>query len=369
MPRDASRSETAAAPVMIMAGGTGGHVYPALAVADCLRRRGVPLYWLGTRQGLEARIAPAHDFPLLTIEVRGLRGKGIGGWLLAPLRILAALFQALRHLLRCRPAAVLGMGGFASGPGGIAAWMLRIPLLIHEQNAAAGLTNRLLAPFATLLMEGFAGTFSGRRVRTTGNPVREDIAGLEPPAQRLAGRGPVARLLVVGGSQGARALNEKVPGALALLGQDLQVEVLHQCGPRHLDDARRCYAAAGMSSARVVPYIEDMAAAYAWADLVLCRAGALTIAELCVAGIASVLVPYPFAADDHQTVNARHLSERGCAVLVPEPELDAQPLASLLNELFSDRQRLLAMAECCRAMARPQAASAVADACLEAARA
>lgn len=352
-----------------MAGGTGGHVYPALAVAECLRRRGVPLYWLGTREGLEARVVPAHDFPLLTVEVRGLRGKGLAGWLLAPLRIAAAVRQALGHLLRCRPAAVLGMGGFASGPGGVAARLLGIPLLVHEQNAVAGLTNRLLAPFATLLMEGFAGTFTGKRVRTTGNPVRAEIAALDPPARRLAGRGHPVRLLVVGGSQGARTLNRKVPAALALLGSGAPVEVWHQCGPRHLDDARRCYQENGITGARIDPFIEDMAAAYAWADLVVCRAGALTIAELCAAGIASVLVPYPFAADDHQTANARFLADHGGALLVPESGLDAASLSALLRDLCASRARLLEMAERSRALARPRAAEEVADACLEVARA
>lgn len=354
-------------PILIMAGGTGGHVYPALAVADYLRHRGVPLYWLGTRHGLEARVVPERRYTLLTIEVRGLRGKGIKGWLLAPLRIAIALVQSLRHLLRCRPAAVLGMGGFVSGPGGIAAWLLRIPLVIHEQNAIAGLTNRLLAPLARIVLQGFPQAFHGRAARTTGNPVRAEIANLPPPAERMAGRAGPLRLLVLGGSQGAQALNQRLPEALARLDRGA-VQVRHQAGPQHLDAARRHYAAAGAEGAEVVPYIEDMAAAYGWADLVLCRAGALTIAELCAAGIGAILVPFPHAVDDHQTANARHLCSAGGAVLLPEAELDAAALAGLLGQFSADRRRLLELAERSRACGQPQATQSVGEACLEASR-
>jgi len=353
-------------PILIMAGGTGGHVYPALAVADYLRDRGVPLYWLGTRHGLEARVVPERRFPLLTIDIRGLRGNGVIGWLLAPFRLCIALGQAIRHLLRCRPAVVLGMGGFVSGPGGFAAWLLRIPLVIHEQNAVAGLTNRLLAPLARAVLEGFPGSFA-RGARTTGNPVRADIGRLPPPAERLAGRSGPVRLLVLGGSQGARALNQRLPAALRDV-RGVELEVLHQAGPRHLEEARRLYADAGLRNVEVVAYIENMAGAYAWADIVLCRAGALTIAELCVAGIAAILVPYPFAVDDHQTANARHVSGAGGAVLLPEQELDAPALASLLAELAGDRARLLGMAERCRSLGRPEAVQTVGDVCLEACR-
>ena len=353
-------------PVLIMAGGTGGHVYPALAVADYLRDRGVPLYWLGTRHGLESRIVPEQRYPLLTIDIRGLRGNGVMGWMLAPFRLCIAVAQAIRHLLHCRPAVVLGMGGFVSGPGGLAAWLLRIPLVIHEQNAIAGLTNRLLAPLARAVLQGFPESFRNG-ARTTGNPVRADIGRLAPPAERLAGRAGPVRLLVLGGSQGARALNQRLPAALGNL-HGVELEVLHQAGPRHLEETRQLYAAAGVRNAEVVPYIENMAGAYAWADLVLCRAGALTIAELCVAGVAAILVPYPFAVDDHQTANARHMSGAGGAVLLPEQDLDAPVLASLLAGLAADRARLLGMAERCRSLGRPEAVQAVGDVCLEAAR-
>lgn len=356
----------AARPVLIMAGGTGGHVYPALAVADYLRDRGVPLYWLGTRQGLESRVVPERRYPLLTISIRGLRGNGVVGWLLAPFRLCFAVAQATRHLLRCRPAVVLGMGGFVSGPGGVAAWLLRIPLVIHEQNAVAGLTNRLLAPLARVVLQGFPGSFGNAvDARTTGNPVRAEIGRVAPPAQRLAGREGPIRLLVLGGSQGARALNRRLPLVLANL-EGAPLEVLHQSGPQHLEETRQQYAAAGVRNAEVVPYIENMAGAYAWADLVLCRAGALTIAELCVAGVAAILVPYPFAVDDHQTANARHLSGAGGAVLLPEQDLDSGVLAALIAELGADRGKLMGMAERSRSLGHPEAMQAVGDVCLEA---
>jgi len=356
-----------------MAGGTGGHVYPALAVAEYLRERGVPLYWLGTRQGLEARVLPRKNYPLLTISIAGLRGKGMLRWLLAPIRIGVALAQALLFMFRYRPVAVLGMGGFVSGPGGLAAWLLRIPLLIHEQNAVAGLTNRLLAPLARVIMQGFPGAFGERTsVLTTGNPVRAEITRLPLPQQRFAGRKRErTRLLVLGGSQGAQALNECVPAAFSLLRRDAIVSIRHQTGQLHLEATLRRYEELGAAAAdaRVVPYIEDMAEAYEWADVVLCRAGALTIAELCVVGIASILVPFPFAVDDHQTRNARHLCDAGCAVLLPEADLNPEDLAALLKRTLADRSRLLDMATLCRKLGRPEASRTVGDICLEAARA
>ena len=355
-------------PVMIMAGGTGGHVYPALAVADYLHARGVPLFWLGTRLGLEYSVVPARGIRLFTIRVGGLRGKGPVRWLLAPLSLAVALFQSLRILLRCRPGVVLGMGGFVSGPGGVAAWLLRIPLCLHEQNAIAGLTNRLLLPLAARVMEGFPGTFSGAKVATTGNPVRRDILALPPPAQRLAGRaGQPLRLLVLGGSLGARVLNETVPRALARLPQEDEVVVRHQTGRAHIDGVRDDYRTLGLDASGVEAYIEDMAGAYAWADMILCRAGALTLSEICAAGIAAVLVPYPYAVDDHQTANARQLVEAGAAILLPQHKLDPAGLEDLLADFTRDRERLLAMAEAARSCARPDAAEEVGDSCLEAA--
>ncbi len=352
-------------PVMIVAGGTGGHVFPAIAVAERLRARGVPVVWLGTEAGLEARVVPAAGITLEPITVRGLRSKGLRGWLGAPFMVLRATLQALRILRRHRPRAVLGMGGYVSGPGALAAKLLGVPLLIHEQNAVAGFTNRKLKPLAAKVMTGFEGVFGDdAKVVHTGNPVRRDIAALP---ERRTSRDGALHLLVLGGSQGAQALNETVPAALALLDPALRPEVLHQAGPKHLAAAETAYAAAGIE-ARVVPFIDDMAEAYRWADLAVCRAGALTLAELAVAGVPSVLVPFPFAVDDHQTVNARHLVARDAAVLFPQDQLTPERLARLLSELLADRTQLQTMAANARSLGRPDAADRVAQLCLEAAR-
>lgn len=353
--------------VLIMAGGTGGHVYPALAVADHLRPAGVTVTWLGTRQGLEARVVPAAGIPLDYISVTGLRGKGLGTLLAAPIKLIRALWQSIAVLRHRRPDVVLGMGGFVTGPGGLAAWLLRRPLLVHEQNAIPGLTNRLLAKLARRVMEAFPGSFPAPvQALHTGNPVRQAVAVIELPAQRLSGREGPLRLLVLGGSQGAMALNQVVPATLAGLSAPSGVSVWHQAGPRHLEPTLAGYAEHGVE-ARVVDYIEDMAGAYAWADLVLCRAGAMTIAELCVAGVGSILVPFPQAVDDHQTHNARYLADAGAAVLVRQTDLSAVGLGALLGDLAAARGRLLDMARAARTLALPQAAEWVADRCLEAA--
>jgi UDP-N-acetylglucosamine--N-acetylmuramyl-(pentapeptide) pyrophosphoryl-undecaprenol N-acetylglucosamine transferase len=348
-----------------MAGGTGGHVYPALAVAEQLRSLGVRLAWLGSEAGLEARVVPERGIPLHRVSVTGLRGKGWSTWLLAPWRLLRALTQAWAVLRAVRPDVVLGMGGFVSGPGGLATWLTRRPLVVHEQNAVPGLTNRLLARVARVVLEAFSGSFpAGVAARHTGNPVRAGLLGIPAPDERLAGREGPVRLLVLGGSQGARALNETVPLALAGLADPAAVSVWHQAGPAQLDGARAAYARAG-ASARVEGYIEDMAQAYGWADLVLCRAGAMTLAEICAVGLGAVLVPFPYAVDDHQTHNARSLAKAGAAVLVPQSDLQPAPLAALLAELAGSRARLLAMARAARALAVPDAAERVAAHCLE----
>lgn len=351
--------------VVVMAGGTGGHVFPALAVAQCLRERGVQVTWLGTRRGLEAKLVPPTGIPVDWVSVSGLRGKGALSWVLAPLRLTLALGQAVAVMLRRRPQAVLGMGGFVSGPGGLAAWLLRKPLLIHEQNAVAGLTNRLLAGFATQVMEAFPDTFPPRRGPLhTGNPVRTEIAALPAPERRFAGRNGPIRLLVLGGSQGARALNLTLPQALSRLPIERQPEVWHQAGARNLEAAREAYARAGVT-ARVEPFIDDMAAAYGWADLVVCRAGALTLAELSATGVGAVLVPYPYAVDDHQTRNAQWLVRAGAAVMLQEADLGPERLAELLDQLC-DRKRLAEMAVTARDQAMPDATDQVAAACLAA---
>jgi UDP-N-acetylglucosamine--N-acetylmuramyl-(pentapeptide) pyrophosphoryl-undecaprenol N-acetylglucosamine transferase len=346
--------------IMVMAGGTGGHVFPALAVAHELRARGHEVVWMGAPDSFEARTVVPQGFEIETIPVRGLRGKGLRALLGAPLLLWKSMREAMAILSRRRPQVVLGMGGFAAGPGGLAARLMRIPLVVHEQNAAPGLTNRALSLLASKVLEAFPKTF--RHATTVGNPVRAAIAELPSPAERAAtrpdnGHGPV-RLLILGGSQGAKALNELVPAALALLPETARPQIRHQAG-RTYDVARAAYANAGVM-ARIETFIDDMPSAYAWADLVVCRSGASTIAELCAAGCASVLVPFPFAVDDHQTANARHLSDDGAAVLIQERELDPERLAALLRGLLGDRAKLLRMAEIARTKAWPLATREIA---------
>nr|WP_255674241.1 undecaprenyldiphospho-muramoylpentapeptide beta-N-acetylglucosaminyltransferase [Frateuria soli] len=351
-------------PVLIMAGGTGGHIFPGLAVADVLRAQGVPVAWLGAAGGMETRVVPAHGIELHTVAVGGLRGKGVKTRLLAPLMLARALVASLRVLRRVRPRSVLSMGGYVAGPGGVAARLTGTPLLVHEQNRVAGYTNRKLAGFAKRVLSGFADALANGE--WVGNPVRASIAALPPPSARFAARTGRGQLLVLGGSLGARALNLALPQALALIPADRRPSVRHQCGSRGLDEARAAYAQAGVE-ADVVPFIEDMAAAYGWADLAVCRAGALTIAELTAAGLGAVLVPFPHAVDDHQTGNAQALVEAGAAELIQERDLDVQTLAQRLAALLADRARLTAMAVAARMQAKPDAAAAIAAACLEAA--
>jgi len=348
-------------PILIMAGGTGGHVFPALAVAERLRASGCPVAWLGTHAGLEARVVPACGIPMYWIKVKGLRGKGALRLLAAPFMLVWSLIQAAGVLLRLRPAAVLGMGGYTTGPGGLMAWMFRRPLLIHEQNSVAGLTNRLLRPLAHPVLEAFPGSL--KDAVHTGNPVRRSIAEMPFCEPDVQSRRP--RLLVVGGSLGATVLNELVPAALAELEQQQRPEVWHQTGSGHIDEARKAYDAVGVE-VRLDAFIEDMSTAYQWADLVLCRAGALTVAELAAVGVPSILVPYPYAVDDHQTANAQHLVEAGAAVLLPQVHMTPRHLAEQLK-LLHEPQRLLAMAIQAREKAMPEAAQRVADLCVDAA--
>lgn len=350
------------APVLIMAGGTGGHIFPGLAVAECLRAQGVPVVWLGAVGGMETKVVPAQRIELHTVAVGGLRGKGIKTRLLAPLMLLRALFASLAVLRQVKPRSVLSMGGYVAGPGGLAAWLLRRPLLVHEQNRVAGFTNRKLAGLAKRVLAGFADVLP--QAEWVGNPVRDAIAALPLPAQRMADRSGRPRLLVLGGSLGARALNLTVPQALAQLTPAQRPEVVHQCGTRGLDEARAAYAKAGVE-AQVVAFIDDMAGSYEWADLAVCRAGALTLAELTAAGLGAVLVPFPHAVDDHQTRNAEALVAIGAAVVMQESELDIQILAQRLESLLGDRGRLLAMAEAARTLAKPDAAQVIARACME----
>lgn len=353
--------------IMIAAGGTGGHVFPGLAVAQVLRARGHEVVWMGTPDSFESRTVPKHGIEVRFVRVKGLRGKGALSWLGAPLRLLRALRDASAVLRAERPDVMLGMGGFAAGPGGLAAWLSRRPLVIHEQNSIAGLTNRLLARFAGRVLEAFPDTFGDtfERAETVGNPVRPGFAELADPAQRIGARGGAAQLLVIGGSLGAKALNEMVPAALALMPEAQRPRVRHQ-GGRTVEAAQAAYAKHAVQG-EVSTFIEDMPAAYAWADLVICRAGASTIAELAAAGCAALLVPFPYAVDDHQTRNGQYLVDAGAALMVPEHMLSPELLAEMLGGLLARREQLVAMGQAARKAAWPDAVNTIANVCLEAA--
>jgi len=351
-----------ARPVLILAGGTGGHIFPGLAVAHALRERGVPVRWLGADGAMETRLVPQHGIEIDTLAVRGMRGKGVAALLAAPFKLLRAVQGARALLQRWQPRAVVSFGGFAAGPGGIAARLAGVPLIVHEQNRAPGLTNRVLSKVASAVLTGFPDAFPGIE-QVVGNPVRNEIAALPHPDLRFDGRSGPLRLLVLGGSQGARALNASVPAALAALAGARAFEVRHQCGESRAAVAERPYADAGVQ-ASVEPFIADMAAAYAWADVVVCRAGALTIAELCAAGVGSLLVPFPQAVDDHQTKNARFVADRGAGYLLPQGDDLAQRISATL-EILGDRADLLALARTARSLARPDAAARVADIVIE----
>jgi UDP-N-acetylglucosamine--N-acetylmuramyl-(pentapeptide) pyrophosphoryl-undecaprenol N-acetylglucosamine transferase len=348
---------------MIMAGGTGGHIFPALAVAEHLRGRGWNVVWLGSRSGMEARLVSPRGYAMAWIHFSGVRGKG---WLRAvtlPLELLIAFWESARAIFAHRPDAVLGMGGYVSFPGAMMASLFDRPLAIHEQNAVPGLANRVLAKLADRVMTGFPDAFGGgTAVIWTGNPVRQDIASLPEPEQRYAERTGKLRLIVLGGSQGAQVLNAVVPEAIALMNAVARPVVTHQAGAAHLGAVTQRYRECGVI-ADVIAFIDDMARGYEEADLIICRAGASTIAELAAAGVASVLVPYPHAVDDHQTANARFLASRGGALLIPQRELSAQRLSDVLSEFT--RERLLTMARAARVAGKPEATSAVANVCME----
>lgn len=351
--------------IVIMAGGTGGHVFPALAVAEVLRTRGHQLAWMGTQTGLEARVAASAGIPMECINVGGVRGKGVLTLLKAPYTLMNAIIQARAVFRRFKPQVALGMGGYASGPGGLTARLLGCPLVLHEQNAVPGMTNRVLSHVATQVLEGFPGSFvASRHAHYVGNPVRTAIAQLPAPEIRFAKRSGRGRLLVIGGSQGARVLNNNLPLALAQSDAAVCPEVWHQTGVRDEDQVMRAYRNRGIT-ARVTPFIEDMAAAYGWADLVLCRAGALTVSELAAAGVGAVLVPFAAAVDDHQNRNAAYLIAAGAAGLLPESQVTPPTLATSLTHLLRDRGTLLNMAMRARALAKADAAENVAEACLQ----
>lgn len=351
-----------AARITIMAGGTGGHVFPALAVASELSARGWQISWLGTPDSFESRVVPAHGFDLDTITAHRLRGEGVMARLLAPLRLLNAMAQAWRVLRRRKPQVVLGMGGFVTAPGGVVSRLLRIPLVIHEQNAIPGMTNRLLARIATRVLQAFPGSFGpDGNVLTVGNPIRAEIAAMPAPA---AIEERPLQLLVFGGSLGAQALNETVPAALALIEPGARPRVRHQAGRDKHAMTLAAYREHEVE-ADVVEFIDDMDQAYRWADIAICRAGALTVSELMAAGLPAILVPFPFAVDDHQRVNAGFLSQSDAGRLLPQSQMSAESLAQMLTELLADREALHAMALRAHGLARRDAASRVADVCEE----
>ena len=357
--------------VLIMAGGTGGHVFPALAVADELRARGATINWLGTGRGIENRLVPAANIALHLIKVEGVRGRGIIGLAKAPFLIIYAVLQALSVIRQINPDVVLGFGGFASGPGGLAAKVLRKQLVIHEQNAVAGTTNRLLAKVANKVLAAFPYAFGEPEIaQVVGNPVREQIKNIAATQERYAVRAQQKlplQLLVVGGSLGAKAINELIPSALKELPSNLRPVVWHQTGKGHAEATTALYMQ-NQVDAKVAEFIDDMASAYAWADIIVCRAGALTVSELMMAGVASILIPLPSAIDDHQTFNAKNLTDVGAGIALVQKDLTAAKLAALLLTELADRNHLMSMAEKAQQLAKPYAAAQVADICEEVAR-
>lgn len=351
--------------ILMMAGGTGGHVFPALAVARYLQARDWEVHWLASQGGMETEIVSKAEIPLHIIDIKGVRRNGLVAFLSAPFQIARAIMQSLRIVYKLKPQVVLGMGGFVAGPGGIAAWLLRRPLVIHEQNAIAGVTNRWLAKVATTVLEGFPEAFSSQlKPIYTGNPVREALLALPTPVDRFRQRTGSVRLLILGGSRGAKVLNEICPEALGKIRLDKRPEVWHQTGEGHTETTRAIYQKYGVV-ARIEPFIEEMSEAYAWADLVVCRAGALTIAELAAVGIGSILVPFPFAVDDHQAANAQYLAKEKAAIVIPQSTLTAEKLSEILSEYLNDKLQLLAMANAAYTAAKRDALMEVSYYCEE----
>ena len=347
--------------ILIMAGGTGGHIFPGLAVAHEMRAAGWEVVWMGARGGMEERLVPPRGYRTAWIRAKAARGKGLVQKLLLPANLLYSFWESARLIRALKPNVVLGLGGYVAFPGGMMASLLNRPLALHEQNAVPGLANRVLSSVSDKVMVAFPLTLGS--AEWTGNPVRAEIAAMAPPQERFGGRTGRLRILVVGGSLGAQALNEALPKALALL--PAPVSVVHQSGEKHLQVLRKNYADAGVEG-ELVAFIDDMARRYAEADLVICRAGAVTIAELSAGGMASILVPFPHAVDDHQTANARFLAEKGAAILLAQRELTAEKLAALIGSL--DRPKLLDMASKARALGKPDAARIVAQRCMEIAK-
>jgi UDP-N-acetylglucosamine--N-acetylmuramyl-(pentapeptide) pyrophosphoryl-undecaprenol N-acetylglucosamine transferase len=347
--------------ILIMAGGTGGHIFPGLAVAAQMRAAGWDVVWMGARGGMEERLVPKHGYRAAWIRAKAARGKGLVQKLLLPANLLYSFWESARHIRTLRPNVVLGLGGYVAFPGGMMASLWNRPLALHEQNAIPGLTNKVLAQISDKVMSGFPQAL--KNAEWTGNPVRTEIASIPAPEARFQGRTGPLRILVVGGSLGAQALNESVPKAIALM--PARPLVVHQAGEKHLDALKKHYAEAGVQG-ELVAFIDDMARRYAEADLVICRAGAVTIAELSAGGMASILVPFPHAVDDHQTANGRFLADHGAALLIQQRDLTPQKLADMIQRL--DRNKLLDMARKARALGKPDAARVVAERCMSIAR-
>ena len=350
--------------LLVMAGGTGGHIYPAMAVADYLQAKGWNIVWLCTVGGMENRLLANKSYIKAMMTMRGVRGKGVLGWLLLPVKLSLALIQAYKAIAEFKPNLVLGMGGFAAFPGGLMAYIMRKPLLIHEQNSVAGLTNKTLACLATRILAAFPAAF-GAKATLVGNPVRAEIAQVPTPQSRMQKRSGPLRLFVVGGSLGAQILNQVLPEALKKIPSALRPQVIHQAGEKHIGDLQVRYQDMGVH-AETKAFIEDMAGMYSWADIVICRSGALTVAELSAAGVASVLVPFPHAVDDHQTSNAHYLADAGAAILIPQNTFNAEKLASFIQGL--NREQCLNMSIKARALGKPEATASVANICMELAR-
>ncbi|WP_206951050.1 undecaprenyldiphospho-muramoylpentapeptide beta-N-acetylglucosaminyltransferase [Trinickia acidisoli] len=348
--------------LMVMAGGTGGHVFPGLAVAHRMRAWGWRVVWLGNPSGMEASLVPKHGVPIEYVRFGGLRGKGLKTKLMLPLNLLRACLESLRVLRRVRPDVVLGMGGYITFPAGVMTALTGRPLVLHEQNSVAGLANKVLAKLARRVLVAFPDTLPG--AEWTGNPLRDELCHASEPTSRYASRTGALRVLVVGGSLGAAALNECVPRALALLAPDERPHVIHQAGAKHIDALRGNYAQAGFApgeSLSLVPFIDDMAAAYGDADLVICRSGAMTVAEVAAVGVAALFVPFPYAVDDHQSTNAEFLASQEAAVLVQQRDLSPENLADWLRS--QTRETLAEMAERARLLAKPEATDRVAQIC------
>ncbi|MEE8060012.1 MAG: undecaprenyldiphospho-muramoylpentapeptide beta-N-acetylglucosaminyltransferase [Pseudomonadales bacterium] len=350
--------------VLIMAGGTGGHVFPALAVADCLREKDINVEWLGIQSGIESRLVPAADIPIHFINVSGLRGIGMLSVVKSLFQLAGSVLQALRIVRQIRPVCVLGMGGFVSGPGGVAAWLTGRPLVIHEQNAVAGTTNKLLASLAKKVLQGYPIQLGGDKGHYIGNPVRGEIARLPAPEQRGVGRSGNLRLLVLGGSLGAKPINDILPKVLLNIPERQRPQLWHQTGKAHINTVLAAYREAGVE-VKAEAFIDDMQAAYGWADIVLCRAGALTVAELTAVGVASILVPLPHAIDDHQTENARWLVDNHAGLMLTQSRMSVEGVSELLIEFDNDRPHVLQMAVAARNLAKINAAEQVAATCLE----